>query len=42
MKLGLTKAWFIGIAPFIAGSVVKSALRAALIFALRGAVNRLG
>lgn len=42
MKFGVTKAWLIGVGPFIAGSIVKSALGAALIFALRGAVNRRG
>jgi biotin transport system substrate-specific component len=42
MKLGLAKAWFVGVAPFIAGSIVKSALGAALVFALRGVVKRNG
>jgi biotin transport system substrate-specific component len=42
VKLGVAKAWFVGVAPFVAGSVVKSALGAALVVALRGALKRNG
>jgi biotin transport system substrate-specific component len=42
MKLGASEGWLIGVAPFIAGSIVKSALGATLMLALRGAVNRRG
>lgn len=35
MKLGANKAWLVGIVPFIATSVIKNALGAALVPALR-------
>jgi biotin transport system substrate-specific component len=35
MKLGVEKAWLVGIAPFIAASLIKNALGAALVPALR-------
>jgi biotin transport system substrate-specific component len=35
IKLGLEKAWLVGIAPFVLASVIKSALAAALIPAVR-------
>ena len=31
MKLGVEKAWLVGIVPFLAGSLVKNALGAALV-----------
>jgi biotin transport system substrate-specific component len=40
MKLGLSKAWLVGIEPFLAASVIKNALGAALIPALRHLLNR--
>ncbi|MBR0901476.1 biotin transporter BioY [Bradyrhizobium liaoningense] len=40
--LGAAKAWQIGIAPFIAGSLVKNALGAALMPAARRIVDRRG
>jgi biotin transport system substrate-specific component len=40
MKLGFEKAWLVGVAPFIAGSVVKSALGATLVPAVRRLVDR--
>jgi biotin transport system substrate-specific component len=40
IKLGADKAWLVGVAPFVAGSVVKSALGAALVLALRSAVSQ--
>ena len=35
MKLGVEKAWLVGIVPFIAGSLIKNALGAALLPAIR-------
>jgi biotin transport system substrate-specific component len=35
MKLGAEKAWLVGIAPFIAASLIKNALGAALVPAIR-------
>jgi biotin transport system substrate-specific component len=35
MKLGIDKAWLVGIVPFIAGSLVKNALGATLVPAIR-------
>jgi biotin transport system substrate-specific component len=35
MKLGVEKAWLVGIAPFIAGALIKNALGAALVPAIR-------
>jgi biotin transport system substrate-specific component len=35
MKLGVEKAWLVGVVPFIAGSLVKNALGAALLPAIR-------
>ena len=35
MKLGVTKAWMVGIVPFIAASLVKNALGATLVPAIR-------
>jgi biotin transport system substrate-specific component len=40
MKLGVEKAWLVGIAPFIAASVIKNALGAALVPAVRRIVDR--
>jgi biotin transport system substrate-specific component len=40
MKLGFEKAWLVGVAPFIAGSVVKSALGATLVPAVRRLIDR--
>jgi biotin transport system substrate-specific component len=40
LKLGVDKAWLVGVAPFIAASVIKNALGAALVPALRGLVDR--
>ena len=42
MKLGFEKAWLVGIAPFIAASLVKNALGAALVPAVRRLVDRRG
>lgn len=42
MKLGFEKAWLVGIAPFIAASVVKNALGAALVPAIRRLADRRG
>lgn len=42
MKLGSEKAWLVGIAPFIAGSVIKNALGAALVPAIRRGFDRQG
>jgi biotin transport system substrate-specific component len=39
VALGSEKAWLVGVAPFIVGSLVKSALGAALIPALRQLVD---
>ena len=35
MKLGVEKAWLVGIAPFLAASLIKNALGAALVPAIR-------
>lgn len=40
MKLGINKAWLVGVLPFIPGSVVKSALGAALMPAARRLADR--
>jgi len=40
LKLGAEKAWLVGVAPFIAASLVKNALGAALLPALRRLVDR--
>jgi biotin transport system substrate-specific component len=40
IKLGLEKAWLVGIAPFVPASVIKSALGAALIPAIRRMLDR--
>src|SRR6187402_3043192 len=40
MKLGVEKAWLVGIAPFIAASLVKNALGAALVPAIRRIFDR--
>ena len=42
MKLGFEKAWLVGIAPFIAPAVVKNALGAALVPAIRRLADRRG
>ena len=42
MKLGVEKAWLVGIAPFIAASAIKNALGAALVPAVRRGVDRRG
>ena len=42
IKLGLEKAWWIGIAPFVFASVIKNALGAALIPAARRMLDRRG
>jgi biotin transport system substrate-specific component len=40
LKLGADKAWLVGVAPFIAGTLVKNALGAALVPALRLLMER--
>ena len=40
MKLGVEKAWLVGIAPFIAASLIKNALGAALVPAIRRIFDR--
>jgi biotin transport system substrate-specific component len=35
MKLGVEKAWLVGVAPFLAASLIKNALGAALVPAIR-------
>jgi biotin transport system substrate-specific component len=40
LKLGADKAWLVGVAPFIAASVIKNALGAALVPALRRLADR--
>jgi biotin transport system substrate-specific component len=40
LRLGADKAWLVGVAPFIAASLVKNALGAALLPALRRLVDR--
>jgi biotin transport system substrate-specific component len=42
MKLGFEKAWLVGIAPFVAASVIKNALGAALVPAIRRILDRRG
>jgi biotin transport system substrate-specific component len=42
MKLGVGKAWLVGIAPFVAASVIKNALGAILVPAIRRALDRRG
>ena len=42
MKLGVEKAWLVGIMPFLAGSLVKNALGAALVPASRRLLDRRG
>lgn len=42
MKLGPDKAWLVGIAPFVAASLIKNALGAALVPAVRRALARRG
>ena len=42
MKLGVEKAWLVGIAPFVAASVIKNALGAALVPAIRYVLERRG
>jgi biotin transport system substrate-specific component len=42
MKLGFAKAWLVGIAPFVAASVIKNALGAATVPAIRRALDRRG
>ncbi len=42
MKFGFERAWLVGIAPFIAASVIKNALGAALVPAIRRIVDRRG
>ena len=42
MKLGFEKAWLVGIAPFIAGSMIKNAFGAALVPAVRRVLDRRG
>ena len=42
MKLGVEKAWLVGIVPFLAGSLVKNALGAALVPATRHLLDRRG
>ena len=40
IKLGVEKAWLVGIAPFLAASLIKSALGAALVPAFRRLLGR--
>jgi biotin transport system substrate-specific component len=42
IKLGPEKAWLVGVAPFIAASVIKNAVGAVLIPAIRRVVDRRG
>jgi biotin transport system substrate-specific component len=42
MKLGLERAWLVGIAPFVAASVIKNALGALVVPAIRRALERRG
>jgi biotin transport system substrate-specific component len=41
-KLGVEKAWLVGVAPFIAASLIKSAMGAALVPAIRRLIDRCG
>jgi biotin transport system substrate-specific component len=40
VKLGVEKAWLVGVLPFLAASVIKNALGAGLIPAIRRVVDR--
>lgn len=40
MKLGLEKAWLVGIAPFVAASLIKNALGAVAVPAIRHLLDR--
>lgn len=40
MKLGAEKAWLVGVAPFIAASLIKNALGATLVPAIRRLIDR--
>jgi biotin transport system substrate-specific component len=42
MKFGVEKGWLVGIAPFVAASVIKNALGAALVPAIRYVLERRG
>jgi len=42
MKLGVERAWLVGIAPFMAASLIKNALGAALVPAVRHLLDRRG
>ena len=42
MKLGVEKAWLVGIAPFVAASVIKNALGAAFVPAIRHMLDHRG
>jgi biotin transport system substrate-specific component len=42
MKLGAEKAWLVGIAPFIAASLIKNALGATLVPGIRRVLDRRG
>jgi biotin transport system substrate-specific component len=42
MTLGVEKAWLVGIAPFVAASLIKNALGAALVPAIRRLTDRRG
>jgi biotin transport system substrate-specific component len=42
VKLGVEKAWLVGIAPFLAASLIKNALGAALVPAIRHLLDRRG
>jgi len=42
MKLGFERAWLVGIAPFVAASIIKNALGAALVPAVRRMFDRRG
>jgi biotin transport system substrate-specific component len=42
VKLGVEKAWLVGIAPFLAASLIKNALGAALVPAIRRLLDRRG
>ena len=42
MKLGVEKAWLVGIVPFIAASVIKNALGAVFVPAIRHMLDRRG
>ena len=42
MKPGVEKAWLVGIAPFVAASVIKNALGAAFVPAIRHMLDRRG